>query len=49
MGTSKQLHEVVKLIPKYLEGGDTGIGHIVCVSVLVIYVENMQKLARDHY
>lgn len=43
----KSLHEVVKLILKNLEGGDTG--HIVGVSVLVIDMGNMQKLAGDLY
>ena len=43
----KSLCEVVKIILKYLEGRDTGIGDTVCVLVLVIYMGNMQKLARD--
>lgn len=49
MVTPKSLCEVLKLIFKYLEGGDTGTGHIAEVSVLVFEMRNRQKLARDLY
>lgn len=47
--TPKSLCEVLKLILKYLEGGDTGTGHIAEVSVLVLDMRNMQKLEGDLY
>lgn len=47
MVTPKSLWEVLLLILKYLEGGDTGTGHIAEASVLVFDRRNMQKLAGD--
>lgn len=45
----KSLCEVLKLILKYLEGGDSGTGHTADVSVLVFDMGNTQNLARDLY
>lgn len=49
MVTPKCLCEVLQLILKFLEGGDTGTRHVAEVSVLVFAMRNMQKLARDLY